>query len=294
MGRKAKVIWTEQEEDKVLPAFVQVFKGNPKESATKAAKLAQFALPEERRRDINSITQYPVRLRNKLSELGLIDHLIARAAATSGVVDKNAERINQLADERDALVRERDDLREQNTGLAKTVLEFKRMLEKVPTEAQVLKTFIADILWDVETRRRALPGPTSSDVNKAILGSTQSSVLPRRHEPEPQSPEGRSRKAKVVLVGGGYEHTFIENELRNTPLDLRLFDTREGSSPIGERLKAFKDPEHGVVIFWASKANHADESSLKFHNIPFIVYRGERGGLISLIQQQVSERAKAA
>lgn len=288
--RRAKVIWTEAEEDKLFPALAQVYKSDPKASAKKAGDLAQMVLPENRRRNLQSPLHFPTRLRSRMIAAGMLK-LEASVPAT---VDKNLERINQLADERDTLTRERDDLKTQNEGLVRTVLEFRRELEKIPTEAQVLKRFVADILWDVECRKRALPGPTSADVNKAVLGSTQSAVLPRRHEAEPQSPEGRSRKAKVVLVGGGYEHTFVENELRHEPLDLRLFDTREGSSPIGERLKAFKIPEHGVVILWANKANHADEASLKFHNIPFLLYRGDRGGIISLIRQQISERVKAA
>lgn len=287
--RKAKVIWTEQEEEKMYHAFVQVFKSDPKIPGTKAAKLAQVALDQHRRRDINSIMQVPAAIRNRLQAAGLINHLLGSAPVKPEQVDKNLLRINQLGEERDQAVAKALELEGVCRGQRQEIESLQKQLSNVPSEAQVLKTFVADIFWDLEQRKRALPGPTSADVNKAVEKVGPPTVV-RRHNSEPTS-EGRSRKVKVALIGGGYEYTHVQNEFRDAEgLDLRVFDTRSGSAPIGDRLKAFKDPAFGTVIVWANKTGHSDEASVKSQGIPYEIYRGERGGLIARIWQLTKER----
>lgn len=283
--RRKKVIWTEHEEDKLFDALSRAYKADPslKKSTKRAAELAQIALPEGRRRNVQSPLHWPQRLRARLVAAGFITSEMVKPEE----IDKNILRINQLADERDQAIKERDELLEQNKGLAQQVVEFRKALQSVPSEAQVLKTFVADILWDVESRKRAVPGATSSQIEELVRKKVEAPPE-RRQLPREPEPEGRSRKVKIAVVGGDHQHSWLQQELAEEHLDLRLFPTRDmNSNSIADRLKAFKEPTYGKVIVWSNYTSHQAPAGLKYQNIPFEFYNGERGGLASKIKQLV-------
>lgn len=190
--RRPKVIWTEHEENLLFPAIQQVYKTDPKASATKVGQLAQMVLPENRRRKIQSPLHFPARLRTRMMAAGL---LTGGQKAGSEIPDKNILRIEQLGNERDSALQEATKLQAEVNNQRLEIEVLRKHLKAVPTEAQVVKNFFADILWEVETRKRAVPGAST----EVVIPPPRE--LKPQHIAEPQ-PEGRPKLPKILIVGG--------------------------------------------------------------------------------------------
>lgn len=162
----------------------------------------QIVLPEHRRRQLFNLDSL-ARMLPRFKEEGIIPEEFLRHSkrvTPDEKVDPQQARMNQLADERDAAVKARDDLLEQNQGLVQQALMLRRELQSVPTEAQVLKTFIADILADVQARGRALPGPSGEEINRIQREAAARDTLhTKKHNPIPAS-EDRPKKPMVLIV----------------------------------------------------------------------------------------------
>lgn len=300
----ARVDWSEFEQDKVVRATKELLERErvklPMETPWKKGKSimraidkAQVVLEQNRRRPIASSTSM-AGIMPKLIAAGVIrkeDSAPATAAGVVAKVDPNLLRINQLADERDEAVKQRDDLLEQNKGLSQQILQMRRELQAIPTEANVVKNFVADILYLWDAKNKAVPGASHLPEVSQPPKSTEE-PRPPKHDSEPRQEPGK--RVHVVVVGGETMHPWLSNELKDLErFDLRLIETRTSNTPFGERLKSFKDPAYGSVILWTNYTSHAAEETLKYWNIPFMKYSGERGGMESLIRRIYNERSKA-
>ena len=256
---------------------------------------AQVVLPQNRRREINSIDGIAGEFRKRFVDNGFLPADVAPFRKGYKPPEEREEndpqkiRIAELTAERDELGTRVDELKTQNKGLVEESLRLRRELQGMPSEANVVKNFVADILYLWDAKKKAVPGashlPEVSQVPKVL-----EEPRPPKHDSE-QRQEDVAPKVHVAVVGGGTMHPWLTQELRDLDgLDLRLFDLRQTNQPIGERLRSFKDPAFGVVLNWTNYNSHSADDSLKFHNIPFQKYNGERGGMESLIRRIYNER----
>jgi len=197
---KKRVQWTEYEQDTLFSSIKDVFAKKPKLGLLEIAKLAQVALPTDRRRGyLNAIGNMPEYLRKKLIEANILatDWELKGRGSRSKPVDPNEARINQLADERDQALK----LAVEHETVAKAaraeIAQLHTQLRSQPTEAEVIKKFIVDILAEVATRGRAI-GSTLEPVPTPLP-----QPLPK-HNPEPVQAE-RPKLPSILVVGGKTE-----------------------------------------------------------------------------------------
>lgn len=213
---------------------------------------------------MNAIGNMPEYLRKKLIEANILatDWKSKGRGSRSKPVDPNEARINQLADERDQALK----LAVEHETVAKAaraeIAQLHTQLRSQPTEAEVIKNFIVDILAEVAARGRAI-GSTIPPVPLPKEPET----LPR-HNPEPQAES--VRKPKIALVGGKPNTHALVHEAMKDIADMRYFEASSANrGGWAESLKAFKDPKFGRVVAWTSVLTHVQEEGLKYHNIPF-------------------------
>lgn len=218
-----RVDWTPEERQKWREASLELLKQrkfkHPKNwmelgNFMRIVREAQIVLSESRRRDLRSTNAFepdfqffidagflPVNVRDLRKGAG------KREAEKT---DPNLIRINQISDERDKAVELALGEESQRKAAEAEVQVLRAKLAQVPTEAQVIKTFIADILADVQARGRALPGPTSAQINETVATAAmnlQASTLHlKRHDPTP--PSDTKPKRPKVLVFKPKEYNF--------------------------------------------------------------------------------------
>lgn len=287
-----RIDWTDEERRKVFEATVQMLKTNrvktppasPKELSAfmKVMRSAQVVLQENRRRPLGNIDAVSGDFLKMFIDGGYLpsnpDKLKKGAEKREGE-DPNLRRINQLADERDAALSEATALKTQVNALDSENDQLRRRIASTPTEAEVVKKFVADILSQAFS---SVPGVRAF---QPIPVPPKDPVPKHQAEPTSTGP----RKIHIAIVGGGPEHDKLQEEFKDPTLDLRLFDTRNNNEPIGDRLKAFKDPAYGKVLLWTNKTGHNSSDSLKFGGVPFEMFSGERGSMISRLKAIISD-----
>lgn len=237
---KTRIDWTDEERKKWFDATVELLRQQKFKHPADWKGVAKFiriarqgliALAEHRRRTIASIDSIAIDI-PKFIELGLLPANVMEMRKPGGrkgpdKTDPTVIRMNQLADERDAAVKLAEEVQEQNNGLAGQVMALRNELAKVPSEAQVLKTFIADILADVQARGRALPGPTGDEVNRvAREAATRETLHAKKHNPEPSS-EDRPKKPMVLIVNNENQPVNVDKWQAQFPdILLREVDVR--------------------------------------------------------------------
>lgn len=203
--------------------------------------------------------------------------------------DPRDEQLKQLGEEL-----EHWKLRARN---AESTVRTWEALPKPPTEAQVIKSFISDILAEASRKgSQGLLGPLTEfkpppklELPKEFLPDFEKERRLRGSEPVS---EDRQRLPKIAVVGGDQMHTALAQELKDIA-DLRFFPTRQGGDDhIGERLKAFKDSTYGKVVLWTNYTSHQAGKSMQHQNIPYVSYMGERGGMIAKLKELAKDAPK--
>lgn len=210
-----RVDWTPEERQKWRDAAIELLKQRkfkpPKDwiglgHFMKIAREAQIVLPENRRRQLHSThtmePDFKFFIDAGFLPANVLDLKKGAAKRREEAQDPNVIRINQISDERDKAIELalQEEMRRKTAEAEVQVLRSR--LAQVPSEAQVIKTFIADILSDVQARGRALPGPTSAQINETVAAAATTlqaatSQL-KRHDPTPQS-QDKPRKPKVLV-----------------------------------------------------------------------------------------------
>lgn len=232
---KIRIKWSEDEDRLVFNATKDMIAQQKiKMPFTKVStfintvRSAQIVLPENRRRSLFNLDSL-ARMLPRFKEEGIVSEEFlqhSKRVTPDEKVDPTTLRMNQLADERDAAVKLAEEVQEQNNGLAKQVVALRNELQKVPTEAQVVKSFIADILADVQARGRALPGPTGDEVNRVAREAAARETLHVKHNPEATS-EDRPKKPLVLIVNNENQPVNVSKWQEQFPdMLLREVDVR--------------------------------------------------------------------
>lgn len=237
---KTRIDWTDEERKKWFDAAIEMMKQQKFKPPTDWKGVSKFmnivrqalvVLPENRRRPLYNTDTIRVDL-PKFIEAGFIpaNVLDLRKAGGKRGPDKDDPttiRLNQLADERDAAVKLAEEQSAHTQVLKAENHRLLNELSKVPSEAQVIKTFIADILADVQARGRALPGPTGDEVNRiAREAAARETLHAKKHNPEPSSEE-RPKKPLVLIVNNENQPVNVDKWQAQFPdITLREVDVR--------------------------------------------------------------------
>jgi hypothetical protein len=277
---KPRVDWKEEEQDKLFAKveLLWAIESNRNKTLVDLVRMAQQEVlePHRRRNTLQSFTNVPAYLREKLLKAGIGKTKDVPAAAGRPVAeDPNLQRIAALEEEKAVLVARIEDLEAIERSNQAEIMSLTIRLKAVPEDSLVVKNFFADILYLAEAKKRAIPG--ASDLPDVLPTHKNGNG---QHKPDPEL-SVTSRKPKIVLVGGKPNtHAEVHREVKDF-VDMRYYEA--GKQGIGEALKAFKSPLHGKVLLWTRVASHQMEEGLKFHNIPF--ERTDATGTQALIAQ---------
>lgn len=215
---KARVKWEEWEQDKLFTAIIDLHTQEPKETIFRLVEKAQIVLDAHRRRGhIKGIDHIPRYLRSRLAAQGLLK--IEEGNRTDRI-DPNVVRLNQVADERDQAMRERDALQVQVTVLQGEVRDLQKQLAAVPGPLEVIKNFLSDVGADIIKKSRSI----GTDANRAQLAEIQRREAAQhqhqqntKHDPEPRQ---EPKTLPVHLICGlrqdqrPYFETYFQERVR--------------------------------------------------------------------------------
>lgn len=273
----ARIQWTESEQDTLYTAIADQLKKSPKLYIIKAATNAQLALPANRRRRLVLVENLPDYLRKRLILNGMLPE------NWQGVRLRQRDRAPKLSAEQ--IIKLQGDNATLRADLAKALSELQqqraelntyRNMPKPPSEADVVKRFLADILADALASHKALPGPRMEPV-KAPPGP--------RHNPEAKSIlSGNGRKPRVVLIGTKPEQaSMLQSEFQKT-LDLRCYIA---DASIAQLQVAAGNADR--VLVWTDFVNHSVTEGIPKDNR--ILVNGGMTALRSALNEIVDESA---
>lgn len=252
---RTRIDWTDHELVVLYKGAKELWEGpgGKNKSLIELVRLAQIALPENRRRKhMQGPTNVPKELRAQLFKEG-IGKVTSRATAAFASVDKPKSkeelRIEQLANERDAALQLAAE-QEQRANSLQAELNAYRNMPPPPTALEVLKGFIADIAADVVARQNMVQGLRMQPVQP-----------PPAPKHDPYGPlEERPRKPRVAVLGPvGQQRTELERDFGER-LDLRVFGSDELSRANG--MVAGCD----LVLGWVKFMDHAARRRLEGPN----------------------------
>lgn len=241
-----RIDWTDDERKKWFDATVEMVRQQKLKPPTdwkgvaafmKIARQALVVLPENRRRPLTNADTIRLDI-PKFIEAGILPANVMELRKDNGRGGANKDdpttiRMNQLADERDAAVKLAEEMQEKSNSMANLIIELRRELQRVPTEAQVVKTFIADILADVQARGRALPGPTGDEINRLTReyrantsAAMERETLHRKHNPEGTSDERPKKPTVAIFTIETAPSAFSKWQEQFPDLGLRQVDVR--------------------------------------------------------------------
>lgn len=209
--------------DKVAVPLAQPW-GRPSLVLTYARR-AQLVLPEGRRRLLNTAGAV-VRLTPLLVENGVLSKGDALHKGAEKPIDPKEARLNAVADERDAAMALSEELQKKLLAETARANAAEAKLAQVPSEGEVIKRVIADIL------HRAWPDPlvavkpgSGEEINR--IQAEAAARLPK-HDPlagyknEPAKP----RKPEVLLVVGSEEPVETVRKLQAHVPEIEIREVR--------------------------------------------------------------------
>lgn len=266
-----RIDWTPDEEAKVVASIKELAQARrvklPMEAPFGKPSLllaltrdAQIVLAAERRRPFKAAEQFRG-LWPKLVESGVLPESMAKpweAAGKGPELTKDQIRINHLADERDAALAQVEAAHKEIERLTAENMRLQSRLDKVPSELDVVKTFLGDILARGVAAARAEPAkplPAGAATGDE-LNRLQAEAMRKRRvedlEPQPSTYRG----PKVVVLGLlGQQRTEIHNEFKDS-LDLRYFTADEARGRLGNL-----SPNTTVVV-WTKFVSHDSYNNL--------------------------------
>lgn len=203
---KHRIEWSQQEQDKLFKAAEDLWEKNPEKTPHGLVDLAQGTILEEhrRRKYINGLSQLPRPLRERLLKVG-VGKVNTRSARVIQL------QIEELTADRDRIAYELAHIQSSAQQMAAEITSLRLAVKAIPSESQVLKNFLADILTEVQSRGRAIPGgpPKVSPVEVA------QTILATKHNPEPHL--SSAPKLPKILVCGlmAYQGVPIQNDFQD-------------------------------------------------------------------------------
>lgn len=298
-----RIDWSDEEERKVAEAAKTLLqkRGVSLPVATPFAKPSMVlaaireavavVLPPERQRTIAS-AETVAGLGPRLVELQIISAEDAPGRATPKPANKDKLRVEQLADERDEALKMAAQYEAERNAAQAEVRLLRSQLQHVPTESEVIKNFLADVIGGAMQRARA-PGSISKEANltqEFVSARTAEAAARAERTRLEEEAAAKGRKPKIVLLGGEH-YDRIHAEVKDLA-DMRFIDTRgNAESGLRERLMAFKtNPKHGRILVWDNLTNHSVTKVLTDGGIPFKRFSGgSHTHAIDAIKQAVAE-----
>lgn len=283
MAERKRVNWTDDESRKVVEAAKALAESRkirlPLENPWGRPSLlltllreATVVLPEGRRRPFNGVTSVAGRVAELVIEKGIVskEALDFDKEAEEKPLDPQEARLNQVADERDAAMQERDTARAERDAAITEIRRLKVQLDAVPSEAETLKRFFADILGRALAQSRT--GMVTATPSGDILNELQRREMERRDEPRPpkhnsemrQEPKGEAKPLVLVFAPSEMPTTLIDEWRKAVPeLELREIRARADG-----RLPTFRLDAFGAVMI--DGIRHATSAEIReaYENVP--------------------------
>lgn len=278
-----RVDWTEHEQDEMLTAAVRIAKENPKMALLAIMKLSQVAVAENRKRNLNAISNLPKYLRDRLVLQGLLDKdwERKRRGYKARLPDPKDAKIAALEAQIKTL---NEALAEANTDLKGMDEENNRLLSQ-PGPLELVEDFFARII------AKGLGMKDDAGKPYGVHGTPIVKIPIPQHERDRRKDPvgfaalqgGSKTKPKFAIVSSFEDIDKAQlHRLVAGAADMRYIDGVNKFGGLG-RFNA----DGGRIILWIDKCPPNWEAELQNMGVSFHRYRG----LPALLVQHIKEAA---